>query len=153
MKLAQKILSLSAVLAFVAACLTVPTMAQDRDRVCSVATLKGNYGLHGSGIRAAGPGVSETHETLAIRSYDGKGSVTSTAIITQGTVTGLGEGDGSSATGTYEVNPDCTGKVTITLATPRGPEPREARFVIENHGREIVEVPTGGVQVAILKRQ
>jgi hypothetical protein len=70
-------------------------------------------------------------------------------------LTGVGEGDGSFATGTYEVNPDCTGTVTITLVTPRGPVPLEARFVVEGQGREIVEVPAtaGNVGVAILKRQ
>jgi hypothetical protein len=32
----------------------------------------------------------------------------------------------------YEVNPDCTGKVELTLQTPSGPVTLTARFVIVN---------------------
>lgn len=134
------------------ACLALPAIAQD-DKACSVATLKGTYGLHGSGVRLVAPTVQiETHSTIALRSYDGKGGLKSYPIVSNGTVTGVREGDGTFGTGTYEVNPDCTGKVSLRL-TPT--ITIEARFVIVDRGLEIIEVPSavGNVGVAILKRQ
>lgn len=155
MKIAQRITPL-AMLALSATCLAVPVMADDEDRACSIATLKGTFGLHGYGMRPVGQTLQdETHETIALRSYDGKGGVKSWPIVSQGTYIGALEGDGSFSTGTYEVNPDCTGKVTILLVTAIGKIPIVARFVIVDQGREIFEVPTGNrnVGVAILKRQ
>jgi hypothetical protein len=128
----------------------------DGGKKCTNATLKGSYGLHGSGIRpVAATMQSEIHETIALRNYDGRGGVTSMPIVSQGQVTGVTLGTGDSSPGTYEVNPDCTGKVTINLITPRGPVPIEAKFVIVNNGREIMEVPTvaGNVGAATLRRQ
>ena len=63
------------------------------------------------------------------------------------------EGTGVASSGTYEVNPDCTGKVTIILISP--PRTIQARFIIVNQGLEILEVPTGGgnVGMAHLRRQ
>ncbi|MBL8179688.1 MAG: hypothetical protein JNK48_33730, partial [Bryobacterales bacterium] len=131
----------------------IPVAAQSEDdRSCSVASLKGAYGLHASGIRpVAGSNQSETHSTLARRSYDGKGGLKSWPVVSQGQVSGVAEGTGTAQTGTYEVNPDCTGQMTLTL----GPIQLSARFVVVKQGLEIIEVPTtpGNIAVARLKRQ
>jgi hypothetical protein len=97
----------------------------------------------------------ETHSTLALRSYDGKGSVKSWPIASQGTMSGVSEGSGEAQAGTYEVNPDCTGKVDLTIQSPRGPVRITARFVIVNRGMEIIEVPLmpGNIAVARLQKQ
>lgn len=128
----------------------------DAETACSVATLKGTFGLHGSGTRPVQPsGSSETHSTLALRSYDGKGGVKSWSLVSQGSANGVSEGDGTPMIGTYEVNADCTGKVTLTLRTPAGLVPLVAKFVIVNRGLEILEVPVtpGNVALARLQRQ
>ena len=138
--------------------LAAPGLADSdgHDRGCSVATLTGTFGLHGWGTRPVAPGgASETHSTLALRSYDGKGGVKSWAIVSQGQTSGVTEGDGEPQTGRYEVYPDCTGKVELKLRTPVGLVPLTARFVIVNRGLEIIEVPAtaGNIAVARLQRQ
>jgi hypothetical protein len=122
-------------------------------RRCNNATLKGDYGFHATGIRnvPGAPGQTEMHATMGLRSYDGKGALTGLTLVTQGQVTGVRLG--LPSTGTYEVNPDCTGKITIYVTGV--PAPIEAAFVIVDKGREIKEVPTspGGVGVALLQRK
>ena len=56
--------------------------ADDDDRSCSVASLKGTYGLSANGIRPVPPTIQmETHATIALRSHDGKGGVKSTPLF------------------------------------------------------------------------
>lgn len=136
---------------------SIPATAQsDHDRACSVATLNGTFGLHASGIRPIpGSNQTETHSTLARRSYDGKGGLKSWPVVSQGQVSGLTEGTGTVQNGTYEVNPDCTGQTTLTIVTSNGSVQLNARFVIVNRGLEIIEVPVtpGNIAVARLQRQ
>lgn len=136
---------------------SMPALAQtDDDRACSVATLKGTFALHASGTRPVpGSNQSETHSTLARRSYDGQGGLKSWPIVSQGQVSGVTEGSGAVQNGTYEVNPDCTGQTTLTIVTPNGPVRLNARFIILNRGMEILEVPVtpGNVVVARIQRQ
>jgi hypothetical protein len=122
-------------------------------RQCKNATLKGDYGFHATGIRnvPGAPGQSERHATLGVRTYDGKGVVTGLTLVTNGQVTGVRTA--LQSTGTYEVNPDCTGKITLYI--PGVPVAIEAAFVIVDEGRRIKEVPTsaGNIGVALLSRQ
>jgi hypothetical protein len=86
-----------------------------------------------------------------VRTYDGKGVVTGLTLVTNGQVTGVRTA--LQSTGTYEVNPDCTGKITLYI--PGVPVAIEAAFVIVDEGRRIKEVPTsaGNIGVALLSRQ
>ena len=122
-------------------------------RQCNNATLKGDYGFHATGIRnvPGAPGQSETHATLGVRTYDGKGELTGLTLVTNGQITGVRTA--LQSTGTYEVNPDCTGKITLYI--PGVPVAIEAAFVIVDEGRRIKEVPTsaGNIGVALLSRQ
>jgi hypothetical protein len=124
------------------------------DRACSVATLKGTFGLHASGTRPVpGSNQAETHSTLARRAYDGKGGLKSWPIISQGQVSGVAEGAGTAQNGTYEVNPDCTGRTTLTLVSPNGTVQLSARFIIVKQGMEIIEVPVGAGNIAVARLQ
>jgi hypothetical protein len=120
---------------------------------CNNATLKGDYGFHATGIRGVPgmPGQTEMHATMGMRTYDGKGALTGLTLVTQGQVTGVRLG--LPSTGTYEVNADCTGKITLYVAGV--PAPIEAAFVIVDEGRQIKEVPTSpcGIGVALLHRK
>jgi hypothetical protein len=122
-------------------------------RQCNNATLKGDYGFHATGIRnvPGAPGQSEMHATLGVRTYDGKGGVTGLTLVTNGQVTGIRTA--LQSTGTYEVNSDCTGKITLNI--PGVPVAIEAAFVIVDEGHRIKEVPTsaGNIGVALLSRQ
>ena len=122
-------------------------------RQCKNATLKGDYGFHATGIRnvPGAPGQTEMHATMGMRTYDGKGGVSGLTLVTQGQLTGVRVG--LPSTGTYEVNPDCTGKITLYVTGV--PVAIEAAFVIVDEGRQIKEVPTspGGIGVALLHRK
>ena len=82
-------------------------MAQAAER-CSAAGLKGNYGFTGSGYFANGS-VNSPIVATGVTNFDGNGNVTAT-------VTASFNGDVQTFpyTGTYSVNPDCTGLITAT---------------------------------------
>ena len=61
------------------AVLTLPrtvTANDDGRRVCGNRTLRGDYGILVSGIRGAGPGITESFVGTALRTYDGHGGFT-----------------------------------------------------------------------------
>lgn len=108
-----------------------PVAAQNEDAGrCSLHTLKGDYGLIGSGVRGLGPGASESFATVSMVTYDGEGRFTAMGV-SHGQTTGVRSGP---ATGTYYVNPDCTGGQTTFIP---GVPPLEDTFVIVDAGREV----------------
>jgi hypothetical protein len=121
--------------------------AQD-DQSCSNASLKGNYGFQISGSI---PG------TLAIAGiarlvFDGQGNFTQTGssqinIIGHPPVVSLDQ----TGTGTYTVNPDCTGTETLNV----GGQLHHSRFVLVNHGRKVLDtnVDPGVVLTGVGEKQ
>ena len=101
-------------------------------RTCSNATLRGAYGRLGSGINAIGPGQTEAFVSTGLRNYDGQGGFTEVSDF-HGAVTGAHRD--IQATGTYEVNGDCTGSTMLLL--PGVPFPIETSFVIVDRGQEV----------------
>jgi hypothetical protein len=126
--------------------------AQDRPNGpdCSIRTLRGAYGLVGSGVRGLGPGTSESFTTVSMVTYDGHGSFDAIGT-SHGAVTGVREG--AAVTGTYYVNPDCTGgQITYIPGVP----PLEDRFVIVENGREVRTVvisPATTIATASLRKR
>ncbi|MGB7462859.1 MAG: hypothetical protein WBW14_08190, partial [Candidatus Acidiferrum sp.] len=53
----------------------------------------------------------------------------------------------SSLSGTYLVNSDCTGNISLVLPGPAGPIPSTLHFVIVDHGHELRLVNTGAGRV------
>jgi hypothetical protein len=117
---------------------------------CSLHTLRGAYGLVGGGVRGLGPGTSESFATVSMVTYDGAGAFTAIGT-SHGAVTGVREG--SPVTGTYFVNPDCTGgQITYIPGVP----PLEDRFVVVDNGgevRTVVVSPTTTMATASLRRR
>ena len=101
-------------------------------RRCSNATLRGAYGRLGSGVNAIGPGQTEAFVTTGLRNYDGQGGFTDISSF-HGAVTGAHRD--IQATGTYEVNDNCTGTAMFLL--PGVPFPIETSFVIVDQGQEV----------------
>lgn len=97
---------------------------------CSNHTLRGAYGLVGSGTRALGPGVVEQFVTISMVTYDGEGTFSAEGV-SHGQTTGV---RGGPATGTYFVNADCTGGQTTNIP---GVPPLVDNFVIVDNGREV----------------
>jgi hypothetical protein len=118
-------------------------------RGCSNRTLRGDYGVMVSGVRALGPDVTESFIGVAIRTYDGRGNFEQ-VDNSHGTVTGATTN--VPATGTYIVNADCSG--TSTLAIPGAP-PIDTAFVIVDQGNlvnDIVMAPQANLVTAVLRR-
>ena len=88
---------------------TVPRglTAQDQHgRTCGNSTLQGDYGFIVSGVRGAGPGLTESFVGTGLRTYDGHGNFTH-VDSSHGQLTGAARD--REAFGTYEVNANCTG--------------------------------------------
>jgi hypothetical protein len=99
-------------------------------RVCSTGTLRGVYGLVGTGTRGLGPAGIEQFVTISMVTYDGQGTFTAEGV-SHGQMTGV---RGGPVDGTYFVNADCTGGQTTFIP---GVPPLEDRFVIVDNGREV----------------
>jgi hypothetical protein len=133
--------------------LTLPwTVTADDDdrRVCSERTLRGDYGIQVSGIRAAGPGTTESFVGTGLRTYDGHGGFTQ-VDNSHGQLTGAMRN--VPASGTYEVNADCSG--TSMIFFPGAPFPVETAFVIVDRGEEVndaVMAPQPNLVMAVLRR-
>jgi len=100
---------------------------------CSNATLSGDYGLLISGVRpttAGGP--TEAMIGTLIRSFDGHGNFTQVNNVHGATSGWVADRPGS---GTYSINPDCTGVVRLRLeGVPFQPE---ERIVVVDDGNGI----------------
>lgn len=118
---------------------------------CSLRTLRGAYGLVGNGVRGLGPSVSESFVTVSMVTYDGHGNFTAEGV-SHGQLTGV-RGEGVVVSGTYYVNPDCTGGETTFIP---GVAPLEDRFVIVDNGREVRTVvvsPLSTIGTASLRKR
>ena len=118
--------------------------ALDDDR-CSNATLTGAYGFR---VVGQGPGTSVT-AAVGMKHFDGAGTLTQIDFAVTDGLPQAGEVDATTGafqfrtgqTGTYTVNPDCTGSMEIHLVPPGTPGGViKIMFVLSNHGRAIHEV-------------
>jgi len=107
------------------------------DFECSNATLRGEYAF---GVTVYTPPNSSGAPAVAagVKVFDGEGNLTQRdyngdSLRTQGQTDFSPPGQ---ETGTYMVNPDCTGEMMVN----RNPGLLEIRFVISNGGRHIHEV-------------
>ncbi len=87
--------------------------AKAADKGCTTASLLGTFGYTSTGsiITAPVPPIIGPGAEVGTQSFDGNGSVSFSFNSSQNGIIGPG-----TATGTYTVNPDCTG--TFTEATP-----------------------------------
>jgi hypothetical protein len=113
---------------------TIPSTVAAQDapdgRVCSTQTLRGAYGLIGTGTRGVGPLGTEQFVTISMVIYDGEGTFTADGV-SHGQTIGV---RGGPVDGTYYVNADCTGGQTTFIP---GVPPLEDKFVIVDNGREV----------------
>jgi hypothetical protein len=113
-------------------------------RHCSLRTLNGCYGFTFSGtILGLGPIAG-----IGVINYDGQGHATITQTLN---VNGSG-GIPDTVTATYTVNSDCTGSEVITQTDG---SLTHIDFVIADHGKEILTLPTdpGSVITGTAKKQ
>jgi len=122
--------------------------AQDNDG-CKLSTLKGDYAIRISGQVFNSQGMVVTQrDGIVMTHYDGVGGLTQVDFVFGNGVLVPGPTDSTTGfhineTGTYTVNPDCTGAATINFPSPglglSGAVIR-VMFVLSNHGRIIHQI-------------
>jgi hypothetical protein len=135
--------------AVTALALGIAPTANAHDQGCSKATLKGTFAEKDTGfIPNPPPAPASLFAGVNRDTFDGKGTITATGISSlDGTVTPQTE------TGTYTVNPDCTGTYEV-LISPGG-FTAHAFFVIDDGGNELQIIVTdpGNVITCIARKQ
>lgn len=122
--------------------------AKAGDKGCSTATLKGTFAHKSTGFITAPPAQAGPLAHVGAETFDGYGAFTATGIVSQnGNIVPVTE------TGTYTVNPDCTGTYTAQIS-PLGIT-AHVFFVIDDSGNEfqIVETDAGTVITGVSRRQ
>ena len=112
-------------------------MAESPDeKRCSNRTLNGDYGFALEGV-IIGPEIPL--RGVVMQHYDGRGHITQVDHIVDGGMPPAQEW--APGTGTYSVNPDCTGVAVINSSS--NPLPLNVHFVVVKHGTEIHQVVDG----------
>jgi hypothetical protein len=113
---------------------------------CSVGTLAGSFVRTDTGFVTSPPAIAGPLAGVHLVTFDGSG-----AFVSAGVSSLNGNVSESTATGTYRVNPDCTGTYTSQSSTGRT---GTAFFVIANNGNEIHILPTnpGGSITCIARK-
>lgn len=113
--------------------LAIAPTVQASDKGCSNETLRGSYAQTGSGVITAPPDRAGPFANVGTLIFDGSGGLTGVIVV-----------NGSSAqateTGTYKVNPDCTGTYTVEI-DPFGIT-SNAFFAIDTNGDELEIIVT-----------
>ena len=136
--------------------LGVAPTARAGEKGCSNATLTGTFAYTNTGFftaAAAPPAQAGPAASVGVETFDGNGGTTATAWVSV-------NGNISQVTikGTYSVNPDCTGTLTLfpsIVSPPITVPPRQVFFVIDDNGNEFraINIISGNVITTIGKRQ
>jgi len=126
-----------------------PRAQADEHRGCSDASLRGSFGFTSTGTLLALPApFAGPFGEIGRQTFDGRGT-------TDGTATLSSNGNIRRVTfdGTYEVNPDCTGSMTL-FVLPFG-STVNLDFVIDDDGAELRAIVTGAgvVETRVYRRQ
>jgi hypothetical protein len=107
-------------------------------RGCSNASLQGSFGFTATGtLLALPPPFAGPFGEIGRQVFDGRGNTEATATLSaNGHIV-----KGVTAEGTYVVNPDCTGSMTIFILPFAGTA--ELDFVIDDDGEEVRAISTG----------
>ena len=114
--------------------------AQTTSRACNNWLIAGVYGFTIEGTKLAGPPVTGPQVGVAMTDFDGKGSLVQIDAVA---INGVQVSDFTHppATGTYQVNPDCTGTFTINFTDGRPTV--KTYFVVVDNGDEIDTMVVG----------
>ena len=121
-----------------------PRAQAGENKGCSNATLRGSFGYTATGTllpTAVPAALAGSFGEIGRQTFDGNGHTTATATINaNGNIVKV------TIEGTYTVNPDCTGSMTLTIS-PLGAT-GGVDFVIDDDGVEIRTISTdSGISV------
>lgn len=103
----------------------------------------GSYGISTAGwIVSAGP-IGPVAD-VGVITFDGDGGASQTTTVS---LNGMIIPKRTSLGGSYEVNSDCTGSITLTLPGPTGPIISTSHIVVVNHRKELRTIVTGAGRV------
>jgi hypothetical protein len=103
------------------------------ERNCTERTIQGSYGYTFTGARPGSPGAPIVEgRGVGIRIFDGQGNFTQVDSIKGVNTPAMVD---QPASGTYKINPDCTG--TAFLTVPGMSSSAEFRLVVVKKGKEI----------------
>ena len=126
------------------------TLAVDEDAKCTNGTLRGDYGFAAEGVLIGIPGLpaEAPFRSVGVAHFDGKGNLT---WMEHTVINGISVNvDWVAASGTYAVNPNCTG--TAVVNTPNSPVPLKLSLVIVRDGKEIrTLLDTGAIASVFIK--
>jgi hypothetical protein len=132
--------------------LAVAPAARAHDEGCSNATLKGAFSQKGTGFITSPPSMAGPMANVGTLLFDGNGNLTGTVVNSlNGNI--VPPSGTLNETGTYEVNPDCTGNYTVEI--PAIGLTGHASFVIDDSGNElqILTIDPGAVVLCVARRQ
>jgi len=128
----------------------VPRAQADEHRECSNASLRGSFGFTATGtLLALPPPFAGPFAEIGRQTFDGHGNVDGTATLSaNGNIV-----KGVTVQGTYAVNPDCTGSMTIFILPFGNTADRD--FVLDDDGAELRAISTGqgSVETLVYKKQ
>jgi hypothetical protein len=117
----------------------LPKAQAGEHKDCSASSLQGGFGFTSTGTLLALPvPLAGPFAEIGRQSFDGQGN-------TDGTATATPNGNLNHLTfqGTYVVNPDCTGSMTLHVAPINATVTLD--FVIDDDGAELRAITTGNV--------
>ena len=109
----------------------------EHDRACSNANLRGSFGFSAEGtLLALPPPLAGPFAEVGRQTFDGRGNTDAT-----GTLSANGHINRVTVQGTYEVNPDCTGSMTLFILPFAVTATLD--LVIDDDGAEFRAISTG----------
>lgn len=137
-------------LSFAFFALTAPH-AQAQEPSCNLASLHGSFGytITGSLLPTPAPTPVGPFVEVGRQTFDGEGNTKATA-----TVSINGNSFPATLSGSYTVNPDCTGTITVTIVDAYGTNTAHANFVITDGGKAYRAVLTDqGTALSLVARK
>ena len=121
----------------------------DEHRGCSNASLEGSFGFTSTGtVLASPPPFAGPFAEIGRQTFDGRGNTEATATLSaNGNIVRV------TVQGTYVVNPDCTGSMTLYVFELGSSF--NADFVIDDDGAELraIVTETGAIESRVYKKQ
>jgi hypothetical protein len=132
-----------AIAAIAAVALSIAPAARAADKGCSYVSLMGTFSRRDTGTVLAPAAAAGSIAVVGTFTFDGNGGVTGASYSSQN-----GNIGHATQTGTYTVNPDCTGTITVQISP--GGYSAHYNFVIDDSGWEFQYICTDSGPISIV---
>ena len=142
MKLRNTIAKTFTIAALTALALSIAPTATAADKGCSNASLTGTFVRRDTGTILSPPAAAGLIAVVGTFTFDGNGNLTGAGVSSQ-----HGNIVHGTSTGTYTVNPDCSGTI---VSQSSGGFVSHYSFVMDDNGNEIQYICTDSAPTAIV---